>query len=1182
MGRITELARLQTNSILVWGILWLCPCRHNVSGYLFIKLSTANTPTCKNFLAQQIPSDLSLRQIIIRAGIHFRAVSQIMVYKKAINIPQYVRQEWTIGKIMNLMSTDSQRLNNFIWSVHYLWAAPLEIVVSMTLLIIFMGPISLSALGIMLILAFAQGKLMEVMSSLTVRILRQTDKRVALLNEILQGIRIIKFYAWESSFQDLIGIVRGEELRLVFKTSMFGMLNSIILQGYHTIVAVITFLLYSLVKKEMLTTSVAFSSLSLFNMLRFPIMDLPATIMLLVSARTSMERLEDFFDCEELPEKRSLADPSTPVGGISVRDEEFRFDPDSKRIDLFVRRVIINPGEFLLCIGGVGSGKSSFINALLGELVSNHGYRKYCCGKIAYSAQTAWIINATIKENIVFGRPFDQERYDKVIFAAGLTRDLEILGSRDQTEIGERGINLSGGQKQRVSIARAVYGDADVYIFDDPLSALDAEVGKHVFNECFMTLLKNKTKVVVTHHVHYAEKVDKIALMHVNYSTTSENNFDESPKLVVKEFGTFDDLIKEKTEFSKLYDKFKREKVHGPKEEKIGSSTEEKIADSDLKPAAESEKGEKKGELVEEEYRQKGDVSLEVYFSYFKAAGFLSLPLLLLISAISRAGMIGSDLWLSYWSSGKGDHEAMYYITGYGIISAVSLLLIFTATLCSSVMGYLAAKSIHFNMLACLLRAPVSFYDATPLGRIINRFSRDIDTIDSTLPRTTYLYIAFSLQALGMFAVICLGTYWFALAMVPVIVLFIALQICYRKSSRELKRIDSISKSPIFAQFSESLGGLSTIRAFNVEDDFIKRSRERIDTNNRVFVLLNLINRWIGIRLDSTGALILLIAAMLMALTVKTTSSGLIGLILSYSLSLTGALNWLVRTNVDLEMQMNSVERTQEYTKIESEGERSEGENRLIPSREWPTKGEIQFENACARYRPGLPLILNSVTVHIKSGERVGICGRTGSGKSSLMNALFRMIELSSGRILIDNVDIAQISLTDLRSRITIIPQDPVMFSGTVRTNLDPFEKYDDDLLWKALEAVEMKSVVSSLEGGLLSTVTENGDNFSVGQRQLFCLARAVLRDAKVLVCDEATASVDLQTDELIQQMIRRQFQHCTILTIAHRVETIRDYDKILGLADGQVVEFDTPENLLANPKSLFASLVRQNTTAAS
>jgi ABC-type multidrug transport system fused ATPase/permease subunit len=1108
----------------------------------------------------------------------------MMVYKKAVNVPQHIRAEWTIGKITNLMSTDCQRLNDFIWMVHYLWAAPLQIVVSLALLILFMGPISLTALGIMLLLTVCQGKIMSVMSTLTSRTLAQTDKRVALLNEILQGIRVIKFYAWEASFSDLVAKVRNEELGLVFKKSMLGSVNNVIMTGYPTIVSLITFLLYSVVTKSTLTTSVAFSALSLFNILRFPIMILPVTIMLLVSARASLDRLEQFFDAEELPRLRQLSDPSTPIGGIRATDSNFKFQPESNQYDMRVKDLKVEPGEFLLCVGSVGSGKTAFVNALLGELYSREGYKKYCNGRIAYSAQTAWIINATIRDNIVFGRPFDQKKYDQVIVAAGLTRDLQIMSAGDQTEIGERGINLSGGQKQRVSIARAVYGDADIYIFDDPLSALDAEVGKHVFQECFQKLLKGKTKVVVTHHVHYAHEVDKIAYMEANYNEQTKDTTDgDRTKLSLKEFGTFSALAQPGTTFYTLFEKFKREKSQVEKDHEphvaSGADDEKKEDKSTEQKPEEEKKDKKKGGLVEEEFRQIGDVSLSIYVSYFKAAGFITLPFLLLIAMTSRGSQIASDLWLSYWSSGQGGHELMYYIAGYAILSGVCIVVIFISAFFTSVMGYLAGKTIHYNMLSSLLKAPVSFFDITPLGRIINRFSRDTDTIDNNLPNTLGSYITFSLQALGVVAVICIATYWFAVGMIPILILFIGLQVYYRRTSRELKRMDSISKSPIFAHFSESLGGLATIRAFNVEGDFINRSKERIDGNNRVYVLLNLINRWLGVRLDSTGALILLIASLLVAVNGKAIGPGLVGLILSYSLSLTGALNWLVRTNVDLEMQMNSVERTLEYSQIESEGVINEDGQRVLPPQNWPSEGEIKFESACARYRPGLPLVLNNVTVQIRGGERVGVCGRTGSGKSSLMNTLFRMMELSSGKIVIDGVDIAKISLNDLRSRITIIPQDPIMFSGTVRINLDPFSKYSDDALWKALEAVEMKQPIAALEGGLHAKVAENGENFSVGQRQLFCLARAILRNAKILVCDEATASVDLQTDELIQKMIREQFKHCTILTIAHRVETIKDYDRILGLSDGKVIEFDTPATLLANPKSLFASLVRQNST---
>lgn len=581
-------------------------------------------------------------------------------------------------------------------------------------------------------------------------------------------------------------------------------------------------------------------------------------------------------------------------------------------------------------------------------------------------------------------------------------------------------------------------------------------------------------------------------------------------------------------------------------------------------------------ELMTKEERSTGSVSWDVYAYYLNSLGSFIYPLMIFVAVVLAQGSkIVADYWLAIWTDNSLRRSLEFYLGIYGALGASQVILTVCATVTVAFVGQRAALILHDRAFANLLRAPLSFFDTTPIGRILNRFSKDQDVIDAMLPETFRMCIMMITMAIFTFAVIAIVSPWFLLPFIPIMIVYYRTQKYYRHASREIKRLDAIARSPLFAHFSETLSGLSSIRAYREQERFITANQEKLDQNNRAYYIQLQSQRWLSVRLETTGSMITFSAAMIAAALRSSISPGLVGLSISYAISVTGMLNWMIRQSVELELAMNSVERAKFYTdQIPQEKPHVIEEQK--PSASWPSQGEVEFQNLDMRYRPGLPLVLQEVSVKIPGSCKVGVVGRTGAGKSSLMAALFRLIEPANGTIKVDGIDITTIGLKDLRSRLAIIPQDAYLYSGTLRYNLDPFNSFSDEDIWWALEKSFLKPAIEALPQKLGALVAENGENFSVGQRAQVCLARALLRRSKILVLDEATASVDMETDENIQRTVRNEFGSATILTIAHRLNTIVDYDRVLVMEFGRVKEYDTPANLLRNPNSAFSAMVAE------
>ncbi|KRJ97661.1 uncharacterized protein Dyak_GE18601, isoform Q [Drosophila yakuba] len=1143
-------------------------------------------------------------------GLRIRTALINAIYRKALRISNSTKKESTVGEIVNLMAVDAQRFMELTTYLNMIWSAPLQIGLALYFLWQQLGPSVLAGLAVMIILIPVNGVIASRIKTYQIRQMKYKDERVKLMNEVLSGIKVLKLYAWEPSFEKQVLDIRDKEIATLRSTAYLNAGTSFLWSCAPFLVSLVTFATYVLIdENNVLDATKTFVSLSLFNILRFPLTMLPMLITNLVQTQVSVNRINKFLNSEELDPNSVLHDSSKPHP-MSIENGEFSWGDE---ITLRNINIEVKKSSLVALVGTVGSGKSSVVQAFLGEMEKLAGVVN-TVGKLAYVPQQAWIQNATVRDNILFGQTYDRKRYNKVIDACALRADIDILSAGDLTEIGEKGINLSGGQKQRISLARAVYSDADLYLLDDPLSAVDAHVGKHIFEEVIgpKGILARKSRVLVTHGVTFLPQVDSIYVLKMGEISES-GTFDQ----LVKNKGAFADFIiqhlQEGNEEEEELNQIKRQisstgdvpELLGTVEKAIKLARTESLSDSISVTSADSlmggggslrrrakrqdshdsvasaaslkKKQEVEGKLIETEKSQTGGVEFAVYKHYIKSVGIFLSVATLVLNFVFQAFQIGSNLWLTKWANDEkvANDTGLrdMYLGVYGAFGFGQVVTGYLSTLILSLGCVYSARFMHNVLLHGTLRWPMEMFDITPLGRIVNRFSKDVDTIDNTLPLNLRVVILQLFAVLATIVVISLSTPIFLAVIVPIAFLYYFAQRFYVATSRQLMRLESVSRSPIYSHFSETVTGASTIRAYNVGDRFIEESDAKVDKNQVCKYPSVIANRWLAIRLEMVGNLIILFAS-LFAVLGGQTNPGLVGLSVSYALQVTQTLNWLVRMSSDIETNIVSVERIKEYgeTKQEAPWELEQDKNK---PKNWPQEGRVEFQNFQVRYREGLDLVLRGVSFNIQGGEKVGIVGRTGAGKSSLTLALFRIIEAAGGRISIDGVDIASMGLHMLRSRLTIIPQDPVLFSGSLRINLDPFEIKTDDEIWKALELSHLKSFVKSLAAGLNHEISEGGENLSVGQRQLVCLARALLRKTKVLVLDEATAAVDLETDDLIQKTIRTEFKECTVLTIAHRLNTILDSDKVIVLDKGQITEFASPTELLDNPKSAFYSMAK-------
>ncbi|SCZ89011.1 BZ3500_MvSof-1268-A1-R1_Chr1-1g00891 [Microbotryum saponariae] len=1187
------------------------------------------------------------------------------------------------GKILNLIAIDTFRISEVSSYLHFIFPdLSLEIVIIVILLFQVLGWAAMAGVIVLVTLVPIQAYLARRFNHFQTKLLAAADARISLATEVITSVRIVKYFAWEEKFLAMMHVTRLKELDALWSRAMVIVSSSMIFNGAPVIVSLATFVCQTKVLKRELTASDAFTALSLFNVLRGPLEGFPDMVVSVLQAHVSLKRIDDFLNEQETAKYAVVKEPRTgsdPIVGFTDSASFTWADEAEAREDLSVFRIrdlnlSFPVGKFSIILGPVGSGKTTLLMSLLGETnqLSGSAFLPSPVGRstgedpailtdtTAYAAQSPWLMSATIRDNILFGSPMNERRYKDVLEACALNPDLKQFELGEDTEVGEKGTVLSGGQKARLALARAVYSPARTILGDDVLSAVDSHTAQHLVNKCFKgPLMRHRTIVLVTHAVDLCLPVASYVVSMDAGSVISVG----SPA----EISLGEDFI------GKLDPNASHIKASNQNESQV---LIEAIAEgeTDAVVLAEQEEDRRRRQeklrLIKDETKSDGAVSAKVYLMYLRAmGGFRIACVSLSLFVLAHLSEIAVSLALRWWSSSydhhrdvstsahimstlamsanrwasliqtvkhtllwaptsssgmsisslaQEQHSTDYWMKVYCVLVVINLVLYGGRVFFFLWRGIIASRIIYETLVIRILRAPIRFFDSTPQGRILNRLSKDVETIDQD---TSNCLMFFCVEILGVFGIIItisivLPVFLIAAFFISIIYMFMGwLYIC---SSRELNRFDSVSKSPIFSIFGESLAGVSTIRAFGDSTRFMRDIFKLVDLNNRPFIAMWQANRWLSFRVDVAGIGITVAAAVLILLT-PSIDAGAAGFILSFTMSFMDRILWAVRLWSMVEINANSIERVQEYLEIDQE--KLDG---VSPPAVWPSRdGTIVVENLTATYSSNLPPVLKNVSFSVAPREKIGICGRTGSGKSTLGLCFFRFIEATSGRIVVDGLDIAKLNLSDLRSRLTIVAQESALFAGTIRFNLDPFEQFEDSDVWDALRRVQMAAPltpkptpgatpagssraasptedgsgesdgsddatatatpVEGLERNIVKSldmqVSEGGKNFSAGQRQLLALARGILklRTSNILLLDESTASLDQATDEHIQTTIREQMSDATILCIAHRLKTIIDYDKILVLGAGEVLEFDTPANLINDETSVFADLCRKS-----
>ncbi|KAG0098274.1 hypothetical protein BGZ93_000582 [Podila epicladia] len=1208
--------------------------------------------------------DAQFQNYCFNSALKARGVIVTLIYRKALRLSSTNKQEG-MGSIVNHMSTDVDKVVAFFQVIHYFWSCIIEVIITIALLYAEIKYAIFACLGVIILILIYTAIVSPKIGMWQKKFMKSSDVRMKLITELVNNIKSIKLYAWETFFAERISSTRVEQLNNLRKFYSWIISVSALLNAVTPLSTFAALSVYSAIAtaEEPLDIRRIFTTITLMNMLEEPVGLANDALRAAVSGKVAFDRLKTFMASEEINDENVIRNPDSEASEIAyeIRDGTFGWytpeaiqtaiekkekeaqkaalqeakdakknkksgkelsdsnltleapekiaekEPESGEINepeitrdsagpvLHDINLKIKRGSLTAVVGRVGEGKSSLVGALLGEMHKYSG-SVHCNGSSAFVAQTAWILNDTVRSNILFGLPYDKEKYLQTIKACALAPDFKMLVNSDKTLIGEKGINLSGGQKQRISIARAVYANADVYIFDDPLSAVDAHVDKHLFEHAISKVLANKTRILVTNGVSHLKDVDQIVVVKAGR---------------ISQDGVYDDLIKD--EQGDLYRLIQESKMVAPKrqsekEDDTAPSVAEDTSDDDVSLDADAEvkandtpqrpefkRGRStKGRLdedelviedtneIDEEIVGEGRVGWDVYKFYFATSGALGAISFVVIAFTYVGIMIGIQLWLKFWGDSNSKQLAnletnarstQYWILSYlAWVLSGAMILTFAMIYSLNFMSRRASKKLHVSALGPMIRSPMSFFDVTSSGKIINRFSHDISEIDINLPLTLMNGIFIIFMLVAMFGLCIAASPYFAILIPPLSYVYYRMGGFYLVTSRELKRLDSSARSPLYSHYAETLAGLVTIRAFHDSDRFAVEATKMLDHSQQTGYLANAATRWLQIVLEMISVIILTVVSVLAIAQRSSPTSGIFAIVLSQIGGLTGTMNRFLGTICFLETSVVSVERIKEYSELKPEA------RDVIPDSKtdeaWPQQGMIQFSNYSTRYRDGLDLVLKDLDLTIYAGERVGIVGRTGAGKSSITLALFRIVEAAAGTISIDGIDISTLGLQELRSRLTIIPQDPFLFGATIRLNLDPFRRHTDAEICAALESASLKSYISTLSEGLSTTIENGGENMSLGQRQLMSLARAMLaKNTHILCLDEATAAIDIETDNAIQRALRREFSNCTVLTIAHRINTIMDSDRILVLDHGRVAEYDTPQALLQKQDGLFHSL---------
>ncbi|PWZ07104.1 hypothetical protein Zm00014a_033428 [Zea mays] len=1072
-----------------------------------------------------------------RLGLQVRSFLSAAVYKKHQRLSNSAKLKHSSGEIMNYVTVDAYRIGEFPYWFHQTWTTSVQLCIALAILYDAVGLATVAALAVIIATVVCNAPLAKLQHKFQSRLMEAQDVRLKAMSESLVHMKVLKLYAWETHFKKVIEGLREVEIKWLSAFQLRKAYNSFLFWTSPILVSAATFLACYLLKIP-LDASNVFTFVATLRLVQDPIRQIPDVIGVVIQAKVAFTRITKFLDAPELSgqvRKKSCLGDEYP---IVMNCCSFSWDENPSKPALKNVNLVVKTGQKVAICGEVGSGKSTLLAAVLGEVPKTEGTIQVC-GKTAYVSQNAWIQTGTVQDNILFGSSMDRQRYQETLERCSLVKDLEMLPYGDRTQIGERGINLSGGQKQRVQLARALYQNADIYLLDDPFSAVDAHTATSLFNGYVMGALSDKTVLLVTHQVDFLPVFDSILLM--------------SDGQIIRS-ASYHDLLAYCQEFQNLVNAHKDtigvsdlNRVPPHRENEILIKETIDVHGSRYK---ESLKPSPTDQLIKTEEREMGDTGLKPYILYLRQnKGFFYASLGIISHIVFVCGQISQNSWMAT-NVENPDVSTLKLTSVYIAIGIFSVFFLLFRSLAVVVLGVKTSRSLFSQLLNSLFRAPMSFYDSTPLGRILSRVSSDLSIVDLDIPFGFMFSIGAGINAYSNLGVLAVVTWQVLFVSVPMIVLAIRLQRYYLASSKELMRINGTTKSALANHLGESIAGAITIRAFQEEDRFFEKNLELVDKNAGPYFYNFAATEWLIQRLETMSAAVLSFSALIMALLPQGTfSPGFVGMALSYGLSLNISFVFSIQNQCQLASQIISVERVHQYMDIPSEAAEIIEENRPAP--DWPQVGRVDLKDLKIRYRQDAPLVLHGITCSFHGGDKIGIVGRTGSGKTTLIGALFRLVEPTGGKIIIDSIDITTIGLHDLRSRLGIIPQDPTLFQGTIRYNLDPLGQFSDQQIWEVLGKCQLLEAVQEKEQGLDSLVVEDGSNWSMGQRQLFCLGRALLRRCRILVLDEATASIDNATDAILQKTIRTEFRDCTVITVAHRIPTVMDCDMVLAMSDG-------------------------------
>ena len=1089
----------------------------------------------------------------MHTGMRVRVACVGLTYDKVLSLSNDAIAKTTTGHLVNLVSNDTETFDQAFIFAAFLLIGPIKVIVGAFLIYQHLEYASFAGISFCVLLAPIQYYSGKAYSKFRQTSTVLTDTRVKLMNEIIMGIRLIKMYAWEEPMSTSVLGVRKEEEKKKRLTSNLRAANAAFFFCTTPLIMFVMISIYTNYSSEELTPAKVFACVMYLNVIRLSVsLFIPEAIKNGSEALVSMKRIEAFLLFDEFKPLKQSSDSNKSQVTFNNFTSTWSLGDDvkTKSAQATLKDVTFTASapELIGVTGSVGAGKSSIFAAILGELPAASGTVNVS-GRITVAQQEVWIASDTVRSNILFGREYDENRYAAIVDACCLQSDFDQFQDGDNTSIGERGITLSGGQRARISLARACYQGGDIYLLDDPLSAVDTIVGRKIFEKCINTLLKGKLRFLITHQHQFIPQCDRAF-------EVKDGQMDEvSPSAYL--------LSSSSSSSSEIEEEIEEEMP----------TDEEGVKDDSKSP----ETSKPKIEMISKEDSSTGGVSLQTYFSYFRHGGTAKGIIFMILAISSQVMFALTDIWLSKWTDRNiNDKDDSFHYRYYAIAVSILIVLGVTRSLLFFRLAITAATGLHNSMFKAIIASPVCFFDSNPSGRILNRFAKDLGQLDELLPWIFFDTIQNSLLCLGGIITVSVVNPWVLVVVGPLLALFIYMRRFFVATAREVKRLEATCRSPLYTAFSEAISGLHTIRAYDRSVYFKDRYRAMQNDHSSSWFLFLVCNRWIGLRLDLMSWAFISSVTIAAILVRDSLSPGQVALSLAYASSLAGSFQWTIRQTAETENHMTATERIRAYGKLPAEESKKQLKRAKTPPKNWPSKGEIEFKNFSLKYREGLPLVLKDLNIVIKSGSKVGIVGRTGAGKSSIMQGLFRLVEASTGSISIDGIKTKSINLQKLRSSCSVIPQDPILFSGTIRYNLDPFGRQENDqALWNALESVELKPAVKRI-GGLSFLVSEGGRNFSIGQRQLICLARAILQKNKILMMDEATANVDPETDSIIQETIRKQFDDCTVITVAHRLHTIIDNDLVVVLHKGVVTDFGEPHQLLQKEDSLLTKFVNQ------